>query len=105
MYDVEEREAVSRGASLRTGVEPGDSDPVKMLTLCLPSHAKVSRTLYVQDDWPEFLRVLWREQHPDGREQVALNFTVGSSLGEECSPDQRDGPVDVAQRKQRRVSN
>jgi hypothetical protein len=28
----------------------------------------------VQDDWPEFLRVLWREQHPEGHEQVALNF-------------------------------
>ncbi len=28
----------------------------------------------MQDDWPEFLRVLWREQHPKGHEQVALNF-------------------------------
>jgi hypothetical protein len=41
-----------------------------MLRLCLPCHAKVSRTLYVQDDWPEFLRVLWGEQHAEGREQV-----------------------------------
>ena len=31
-----------------------NSDPAKMLTLCLPCHAKVTRTLYVQDDWPEF---------------------------------------------------
>ena len=54
--------------------EPGNSDPGKMLTLCLPCHAKVTRTLFVQDDWPEFLRVLWREQHPEGHEQVALNF-------------------------------
>jgi hypothetical protein len=54
--------------------EPGNSDPAKMLTLCLPCHAKVTRTLFVQDDWPEFLRVLWREQHPEGHEQVALNF-------------------------------
>ena len=45
-----------------------------MLTLCLPCHAKVTRTFYVQDDWPEFLRVLWREQHPEGHEQSALNF-------------------------------
>jgi hypothetical protein len=54
----------------------GNSDPAKMLTLCLPCHAKVTRTLYVQDDWPEFLRVLWREQHPDGHEQGALNFLL-----------------------------
>jgi hypothetical protein len=47
-----------------------------MLTLCLACHAKVTRTLYVQDDWPEFLRVLWREQHPDGHEQSALSFAV-----------------------------
>ncbi len=47
-----------------------------MITLCLPCHAKVSRTFYVQNDWPEFLRVLWREQHPDGHEQGALNFTL-----------------------------
>jgi hypothetical protein len=33
-----------------------------------------TRTLFVQDDWPELLRVLWREQHPEGHEQVALNF-------------------------------
>jgi hypothetical protein len=56
--------------------EAGNSDPAKMLTLCLPCHAKVTRTLYVQDDWPEFLRVLWREQHPEGQEQSALNFAA-----------------------------
>jgi 5-methylcytosine-specific restriction endonuclease McrA len=55
--------------------EPGNSDPEMMLTLCLACHAKVTRTLYVQDDWPEFLRVLWREQHPDGHEQVTLDFS------------------------------
>ena len=56
--------------------EPGNSDPAKMLTLCLACHAKVTRTLHVQDDWPEFLRVLWREQHPEGHEQHALNFAA-----------------------------
>ena len=56
--------------------EPGNSDTAKMLTLCLACHAKVTRTLYVQDDWPEFLRVLWREQHPGGHEQSALNFSA-----------------------------
>ena len=54
--------------------EPGNSDPAKMVTLCLPCHAKVSRTLYLENDWPEFLRVLWREQHPQGHEQRPLNF-------------------------------
>lgn len=58
--------------------QPGDSDPDKMLTLCLGCHAKVTRTLYVQDDWPEFLRVLWREQHPDGQEQHSLRFIVNT---------------------------
>ncbi len=56
--------------------EPGNSDPAKKLTLCLVCHAKVTHTLFVQDDWPEFLRVLWREQHPDEHEQRALNFAV-----------------------------
>lgn len=58
--------------------EPGNSDPGKMLTLCLGCHAKVTRTNYVQDDWPEFLRVLWREQHPDGQEQHSLQFIVNT---------------------------
>ena len=56
--------------------EPGNSDPAKMLTLCLACHAKVTRTFYVQDDWPEFLRVLWREQHPDGHEQTGIDFAA-----------------------------
>jgi hypothetical protein len=56
--------------------EAGNSDPAKMLTLCLPCHAKVTRTLYVQADWPEFLRVLWREQHPEGHEQRAIDFAT-----------------------------
>ena len=55
--------------------EPGNSDPGKMLTLCLACHAKVTRTLFLQDDWPEFLRVLWREQHPKAHEQAALDFS------------------------------
>ena len=54
--------------------EPGNSNPAKMLTLCLACHAKVTSTLFVEADWPDFLRVLWREQHPAGHEQSALNF-------------------------------
>ena len=56
--------------------QPGNNDPAKMLTLCLACHAKVTRTFLVQDDWPEFLRVLWREQHPEGHEQHALDFAA-----------------------------
>lgn len=52
----------------------GSNDPNLMITLCLACHAKVTRTLYVQDDWPELLRQLWREQHPEGHEQTALDF-------------------------------
>ncbi len=53
---------------------PGNHDPKLMLTLCLACHAKVTRTQLVQDDWPPFLRLLWREQHPDGHEQTRLDF-------------------------------
>jgi hypothetical protein len=54
--------------------QPGSTDPATMITLCLPCHAKVTRTFHVQDDWPDLLRILWREQHPEGHEQSALNF-------------------------------
>ena len=49
---------------------PGNSDPKLMLTLCL---AKVTRTLFVEDDWLPLLRELWRE-HPEGHEQTRLDF-------------------------------
>lgn len=62
--------------------KPGNSDPSRMLCLCLSCHAKVSRTLYVRNDWPEFLRILWREQHPEGHEQGALNFTIAMPIAE-----------------------
>ena len=53
---------------------PGNNDPKLMLTLCLACHAKVTRTQVVQAQWHPFLRQLWREQHPDGHEQTALEF-------------------------------
>lgn len=53
---------------------PGNSDPKLMITLCLACHAKVTRTLVLRREWPPLLRVLWREQHPKGYEQTALNF-------------------------------
>jgi hypothetical protein len=53
---------------------PGNNDPKFMITLCLSCHAKVTRTLFLQSYWPELLRRLWREQHPDAKEQTFLNF-------------------------------
>lgn len=62
--------------------EPGNNDPAKMVTLCLACHAKVTRTLFVEGAWPEFLRKLWREQHPAGQEQSALNFAAQPEIAE-----------------------
>ena len=45
-----------------------------MITLCLIHHKMVTRTLVLLEEWPEVLRVLWREQHPDAHEQTALDF-------------------------------
>lgn len=56
--------------------KPGVSDPALMITLCLSCHAKVTRTRYVSADWPELLRVLWREQHPQGHEQTRIDFSI-----------------------------
>jgi hypothetical protein len=47
-----------------------------MITLCLGCHAKVTRTQFLENEWPELLRVLWREQHPEAHEQTILNFAV-----------------------------
>ena len=80
---------------------PGNSDPAKMLTLCLACHAKVTRTFYVQDDWPEFLRVLWREQHPEGHEQVTLNFAVKSPPDRNVPLFEGVEPVTVGRRARR----
>ena len=53
---------------------PGKSDMKLMITLCLPCHARVTRTLVLRKAWPLLLRVLWREQHPQAHEQTPLNF-------------------------------
>ena len=48
----------------------------KMITLCRKCHAFVhKRTCLIDANTPEFLRVLWRELHPDAREQMPLDFT------------------------------
>ena len=47
-----------------------------MIALCLRCHAKVGRTKCVLSEMPPLLLLLWREQHPDGHEQVMIDFTV-----------------------------
>jgi hypothetical protein len=59
---------------------PGVSRLELMITLCLGCHAKVTRTQFLQDNWPQLLRVLWREQHPEGREETTLNFKMAIPL-------------------------
>ncbi len=54
----------------------GKSELDLMITLCLAHHAMVTRTLVLLEDWPELLRVLWREQHPQAHEQTALDFST-----------------------------
>ena len=53
---------------------PGRSKLHLMITLCLAHHAMVTRTSALLKEWPELLRVLWREQHPKAHEQRRLNF-------------------------------
>jgi hypothetical protein len=58
---------------------PGVSTLASLITLCPGCHARVSRTCVLRNDWPELLRLLWREQHPHAHEQGRLDFaaTVG----------------------------
>jgi hypothetical protein len=53
---------------------PGNSHPSLMITLCFAHHAMVTRTHILRRDWPEILRILWREQHPGAPEQSTLQF-------------------------------
>ena len=45
-----------------------------MISLCPGCHAKVHRTKAVLSAMPPLLLQLWREQHPQGHEQTALDF-------------------------------
>jgi hypothetical protein len=47
-----------------------------MISLCPGCHAKVGRTKAVLSQMPALLLELWREQHPLGHEQTALDFNV-----------------------------
>jgi 5-methylcytosine-specific restriction endonuclease McrA len=53
---------------------PGVSKLELMISLCPGCHAKVHRTIAVLSAMPSLLLKLWREQHPDGHEQVMFDF-------------------------------
>jgi hypothetical protein len=55
---------------------PGKSILNLMLSLCPACHAKIHRTKAVLSAMPPLLLKLWREQHPEGHEQTALNFAL-----------------------------
>jgi hypothetical protein len=57
---------------------PGRSELNLMISLCPGCHAKVGRTSVVLSELPPLLLILWREQHPEGHEQVMIDFTVKS---------------------------
>ena len=51
---------------------PGVSKLDLMITLCTCCHAIVERTQMVLGEMTPLLLVLWREKHPDGKEQLKL---------------------------------
>ena len=53
---------------------PGRSELKLMISLCPGCHARVHRTRAVLAAMPPLLLELWREQHPKGHEQTALDF-------------------------------
>ena len=54
---------------------PGKSVLALMISLCPGCHARIHRTKAVLSAMPPLLLKLWREQHPEGHEQVQLDFT------------------------------
>ena len=51
---------------------PGVSKLELMITLCTRCHAIVERTKMVLSEMTPLLLVLWREKHPEGKEQLHL---------------------------------
>lgn len=51
---------------------PGVSKMELMITLCTHCHAIVERTKMVLSEMTPLLLVLWREKHPEGKEQLYL---------------------------------
>src|SRR6185437_5379327 len=59
---------------------PGVSKLELMITLCTRCHAIVERTKMVLSEMTPLLLVLWREKHPEGKEQ--LHLPLNSELPE-----------------------
>lgn len=59
---------------------PGQSRMHLMISLCPGCHARVHRTKAVLVSMPSLLLELWREQHPKGHEQTALDFRRVAAL-------------------------
>jgi hypothetical protein len=53
---------------------PGVSKLHLMISLCPACHAIVTRTRFMHRDASPLLLELWREQHPDAPEQIAIGF-------------------------------
>ena len=51
---------------------PGVSKLDLMITLCTGCHAIVERTQIVLGEMTPLLLILWREKHPEGKEQLYL---------------------------------
>jgi hypothetical protein len=61
---------------------PGVSTLDLMISLCPGCHAKVERTKMVPAEMTPLVLVLWREQHPEGQEQIMLGFDVREEAAE-----------------------
>jgi hypothetical protein len=61
--------------------QPGVSLLSLMISLCPRCHAKVERTQMVLSAMNPILLELWREKHPQGLEQFALDFEKSNESG------------------------
>ena len=76
---------------------PGRSKLHLMITLCSAHHAMVTRTTVLLKEWPQLLRVLWREQHPGAHEQTNLNFRLPPPPAQQSSLPGSESPRKVQQ--------
>lgn len=64
---------------------PGRNARRLMISLCRRCHARVHRTKYPRYTFPETLRELWREAHPDQAEQLCFRLTTHLSPENEAA--------------------
>ncbi len=61
---------------------PGRSRLPWLVALCRACHARVHRLQVVRRLYPASFLELWREQHPEAAEQLALSFDTGVAVAE-----------------------